>query len=126
MYSSTDGLMGVQQSPNPDRQVDNALVTNQAGQSVYRQRIDAPTLEDRLEMIIQLLEPVALAMGTVLDVTLANSALRTEVLTGTLGTLNTLSAVGTVNGTSVNMAYDQIYSGYEAEQVLISNIIGRS
>ena len=120
MTTNPSGTIGVQQAAQPDRLVDNSVLENDQGQTVHRQRIDAPDLADRLEIIAQYLQPLA-ALGIAFNP--ATGGLVVDVSSQTLLGLTTLSTLVTVGANQMDMSIDQHYAGVQAEQALLSNIV---
>lgn len=91
-----DGTVGVAQASSPDRLIDNAVVTNDAAQTVYRQKVDINgSLLEELLMELRIL--VANLAGSLPD-TAGRTRVLVDSITGslTLGTVTTVSTVTSV------------------------------
>lgn len=49
----TDGIVAIQQSATPDRNIDNAVLTNDDGDTVYRQRVEDPELMALVRQMVE-------------------------------------------------------------------------
>lgn len=57
MSDGIDGTVGVRQAFEPDRLIDNEVVTNDQGQQVYRQKVGLPDLKSRFYRLLNQVVP---------------------------------------------------------------------
>lgn len=103
-----DGTVAVTQAAVPDRQIDNAAGTNDAGTAVQRQRIEDPEMMEllrdmrnvlgRLGMVVRGNAASALPSVQVTTQDLNNSAAETLLAVNTMGTCGAITALNGLGG----------------------------
>lgn len=92
-----DGTVGVTQASSPDRQIDNAVVLNDVGSPVYRQKVDING--SLLEELLMELRVLAANLGGSFPDTTGRTRVLIEALSAglTLATVTTVTTVGAVS-----------------------------